>query len=462
MLLRRLKYPNTTGLIIRRTFPELYKSHIVKLFEEFPQLRQWYNDGKKELVLPNGSRLFFGSAEHEKDMADFYSAEFADIMPDEAQEFSENEIGKLRASNRCTSNADITPKMIFTFMPGVGQGLSYLKRVFIDKDLSPQEQMRKWTFIQAFSWDNIEWARKELQRDGVDEETFYSWDEQARRDYFLTRTEYGANLASITDEYLRDAWLYGKWNVFEGQIFPELTEALHNSDQWLYPFKLPVRLVSAVDWADSGIAAGVQLGIDGDENLYAIQEYYDRNKTVAQHSSELTALLNGHGPQAYTIMDLPVNNINQANLFSIQDAFRRAGLNTVQAHRANIQIGLDLMKDMLRVDPNRVHPFTQQLGSPRLFISKRGCHNLWREMKDLQRTVDAYTGKVKYIGDDHATDCVRYIAMSRPKPAVQPLKRMEKLPVFSFDIKAMKAIGKFDKTFGKEPSADQWFPKADF
>src|SRR5215472_9213409 len=33
MLLRRLKYPKTTGLVLRRTYPELYKSHIVKLFE---------------------------------------------------------------------------------------------------------------------------------------------------------------------------------------------------------------------------------------------------------------------------------------------------------------------------------------------------------------------------------------------------------------------------------------------
>lgn len=33
MLLRRFKYPKTTGLVLRRTYPELYKSHIVKLFE---------------------------------------------------------------------------------------------------------------------------------------------------------------------------------------------------------------------------------------------------------------------------------------------------------------------------------------------------------------------------------------------------------------------------------------------
>lgn len=459
MLLRRLKYPRTTGLILRRTFPELYKSHIVKLFEEFPEFRSWYNDSKKELVLPNGSRLFFGSAEHEKDMADFYSAEFADIMPDEAQEFSKAEIEKLSASNRCTSNQDITPKMVFTFMPGVGKGLPYMKQMFIDELKGDPRR----AFVQAFSWDNIEWARKELERDGVDEETFYSWSEETRREYFLTRTEYGANLSAMTDEYLRDAWLYGKWNVFEGQVFPELQDKIHNLDQWGYPYKPSLcRLVSAVDWADSGIAAAVQMAFDADENIFVLREYYERNRTVTEHAGNITGMLTEFGRQDYTLMDLPVNNINQNNLFSIQDAFRRAGVNTIQAHRANIQIGLDLMKDMLKVNPNRVHPATEELGSPRLFISKRGCPNLWREMSELQRAIDSDTGKVTYIGDDHATDCVRYIAMSRPQAPVKPKKLPERLPVFTFDRKIVGAMAKFDATFGKEPSPDQWFPKGDF
>src|SRR5579885_3524116 len=91
MLLRRMQYPKTTGLILRRTYPELYKSHIVKLFEEYPFIRAWYNEQRKEIAFPNGSYLFFGSAEHEKDMSAYYSSEFADIMVDEAQEFSQYE-----------------------------------------------------------------------------------------------------------------------------------------------------------------------------------------------------------------------------------------------------------------------------------------------------------------------------------------------------------------------------------
>jgi hypothetical protein len=225
MLLRRLRYPNTPGLLLRRTYPDLYKSHIVKLFEEYPALREFWREQSKELKLPNGSRLFFGSAEHPGDLAAFYSAEFADIVPDEAQEWSQGELESLAGSLRCTSNQDIQPKMVFPFMPGVGEsgipptGLPYLKRVFVDGEIRGHEAHQQWTFVRAFAWDNIEWSRKALENEEFTEDDYYAWTDDQRRDYFLTRTEYGATLNSITNAAKREAWLYGKFDMFQGQYF---------------------------------------------------------------------------------------------------------------------------------------------------------------------------------------------------------------------------------------------------
>src|SRR6185437_4650145 len=223
----------TPGLLLRRTQRKLHESHITKLFEEFPGVREYWREQKKELAFPNGSRLVFGTAENPGDMSNFYSAEYADILADEAQEFSQGELEELAGSNRCTSNQRITPKIAYSFMPGVSdsgippKGLPYLKRVFVDGDLRKEEQRLKWSFIQAFSWDNIEWARKELEADGVSEDEFYSWGEDQRREYYLARTEYGASLSALTNKGLRDAWLYGKWDVFEGQYFPNFSYETH-------------------------------------------------------------------------------------------------------------------------------------------------------------------------------------------------------------------------------------------
>jgi len=229
MLFRRLKYPNTIGLILRRTYPELYKSHLVKLFAEFPETRQWWREQSKELILPNGSRLFFGSAEHESDMAQYYSSEFADIMFDEAQEFSQSEIEKAAGSNRCTTNNKIVPAMLFTFMPGLSEtglppkGLDYLKRVFVSGKQQGEELQHKWIFVQAFAWDNIEWARRSLEEDRISDEAFYGWSFERRRAYFVDRTDFGKTLAGITNKNLREAWLDGKWGAFQGQYFPNFS-----------------------------------------------------------------------------------------------------------------------------------------------------------------------------------------------------------------------------------------------
>lgn len=254
MVLRRLKYPNTTGLILRRTFPELDKSHIVKFKEEFPELLSWYNEQRHELTFPNGSRLFFG---HGSSISQYYSAEFADILFDEAQEFSQREVEAMDGSNRCTTNRLIRPKKILAFMPGHSEsglpplGLAYLKRVFIDRELKPEERKKKWAFVQAFSWDNIEWFRKSLVEDGyvcgehagsdddkcqrcarIQEDEFYSWPASVRRDYFIERTDFGQKLSAITDQVLRDAWLFGIWGVFEGQFFKQWAETKTVTDEY--------------------------------------------------------------------------------------------------------------------------------------------------------------------------------------------------------------------------------------
>jgi|HubBroStandDraft_4_1064222.scaffolds.fasta_scaffold03927_8 hypothetical protein len=252
MIERRFTYANTAGLILRRTLVELERSHILKMLAEFPQLVDGWREQKKRLELPNGSVLFFGSAPSPLDVKDYCSDEYADILIDEGQEFTQDEIERLGGSNRCTTNQEITPKMVIGFMPGRGdagvppKGLAYLKRVFVEGTYTEEERRfcgpdKRWAFVQAFSWDNIEWARKELTRDGVgrgehkfgdphcpcQDCEFYSWSHEQRRQYFVERTEYGEILNALTDKNLRDAWLDGKWETFEGQYFTQFSCQRH-------------------------------------------------------------------------------------------------------------------------------------------------------------------------------------------------------------------------------------------
>jgi hypothetical protein len=66
--------------------------------------------------------------------------------------------------------------------------------VLVNNEQRGEETRQRWKFVQVFAWDNIEWARKELEADGVSEDTFYSWSPETRREYFVTRTDFGAVL----------------------------------------------------------------------------------------------------------------------------------------------------------------------------------------------------------------------------------------------------------------------------
>jgi phage terminase large subunit len=321
MLLRRLKYPMTTGLILRRTFPQLYKSHLVKLWEEFPKTRRWYNEQKKEMVFPNGSRLFFGSAEHAGDLDNFYSAEFADLMIDEAQSFSQNEIERLSGSVRCTSNPDILPKMLLTFMPGIEEdgtppkGLPYLKRVFVEKDIRGAEKEHRWAFLQAFGWDNIEWGRKQLGwlknehgrwvmgPNAVSEEEFYSWPEQQRRAWFLT-TDFGKQISSVTDKGLLAAWLDGKWDTFEGQYFAGWNYEKDTLPAQQFQMKKWHKRWISCDWGDDHPCVVHWHALDDKGNAITYREIWGRSIGETRLAEMIGAIEKQYQDQGFQVQPL--------------------------------------------------------------------------------------------------------------------------------------------------------------
>jgi phage terminase large subunit len=100
MLLRRLKYPRTRGMIFRRKRKDLWDNHIQPYFAQWPILQSWYTKQENEIRLPNGSAICFRYAEYEKDVDDFLGPDFMDIMIDEATQVSEITIQKFFGCNR--------------------------------------------------------------------------------------------------------------------------------------------------------------------------------------------------------------------------------------------------------------------------------------------------------------------------------------------------------------------------
>jgi hypothetical protein len=248
VLLRALKYPNTTHLIFRRKSNDLQENHIDKIKVDFPEFNKGWNMSLPvTLRLPNGSKVIFGYAQHEKDIEDFMGKEYLTVFADEGNQMTEKMHTKLSTCVRY-SGIGPTPKYIIGFNPG-NVGHAFLKRIFFDgpKDhthYKDNERPTDYYFIHTFGWDNIEWSISPLATDGYTGNcmgkhcgtcaycVYYSWSDTARFKFFVERTDYGRKLNSLPQS-LRVGHLLGQMDKFAGQYFTDIehsTRSLRGMD----------------------------------------------------------------------------------------------------------------------------------------------------------------------------------------------------------------------------------------
>jgi phage terminase large subunit len=266
-LLRRFQYPGTVGGIFRQTFPELDANHIQPLFRDHPYLRAYWHESKKTLTLPNGSQLRFCYCKSLADVDAYQGQEFDDLGIEEAGQWSETMISRLRGSNR-TSKPGVKPRTALTGNPG-GLGHGYLKRLFVKKQYKDGELPTDYNFIQALVDDNAA-----LMVNDPD---------------YVRRLDAEPNLA------LRRAFRWGDWDIFAGQFFQEINHSVHI----IKPFDIPSHWnrFGAYDFGFNHPAAFGWFANDSDGNTYLYRELVKEGLRVDQYAAELnrysdTRLLN--------------------------------------------------------------------------------------------------------------------------------------------------------------------------
>jgi hypothetical protein len=283
-------------------------------------------------------------------------------------------------------------------------------------------------------------------------------------------------------EVWQKKYLDGSWEVSEGQVYKEYDKATHVIDCPPPAFLSRLKLVASIDHATTGITCMAVDGIDPDGNVFALGEYYERNRLISEHAKGMQTLMDrwvdlcglrhvveakrGLDPQSYAattafeyiLIDPSTQAKTQQNrneLWSVQDEYRRNGIPT-QAAWNTMETGINLMQEYLHIKPTHIHPLTGQRGAPSFFIIREQNPNGQREIVGWRKTISA-EGKPKYIGSDHWLDNQRYIVMSRPEPP-----RISRNDILSMDTAsriAQRDLLRFDKKF-KRPGADsgQWFP----
>ena len=393
MLHRRFEYPGTHGGLFRRTYKELEGNHIRPIFKEYPGLKQYWNDSKKLLTLPNGSTLEFCHAENESDVDLYQGREFEDLAIEEAGQWTEAMFRTLLGSNR-SSNPGFKSRCLLTGNPG-GIGHAWLKRIFIERRFNSFERSSDYSFVQALVDDNPALIEND--------------------------PDYVHKLNSEPNEALRKAYRYGDWDIFAGQYFGEIRREVH----FIPPFTLPAHWArfGSYDFGYNHPAAFGWFACDTDGNVYLYRELIKAGMRIDQFAQEikkfedtkdLYTIIAGHDCWAKK------NVMNDKSPPTIAEEFTKHELFLTRAVIDRVQ-GASQLRNYLA---------WQNLSSgrtkPRLFIFNT-CPITFDCLSRMQHDPDHLEDVLKVdatqgdpmTGDD-AYDMIRYAMMSRPLLTDEP------------------------------------------
>ena len=422
-----LRHPGIKTMIIRKTYPELQENHIIpicKILNCYSPNKAdrvaVYNDSKKHITFPNGSRILFRYCDNEKDAERFQGTEVDVLFIDEATHQSEEKMKKLTA---CVRGVNDFPKRIFcTCNPG-SEGHAWVKRLFIDRAFKDNERPEEYEFIQSRVTDNF--ALMEADPD------------------------YVRQLEALPPK-LRAAWLDGDWNIFSGQFFEDFRETpdmqkCHEAGitpeeameqrRWTHVIKpFDLNAADKRGWTihrsyDFGYAKPFSCAwwaMDYDGVLYRIMELYgctdtpnEGNRwTPDQQFAEIAKVEREHpwlkGKQIHGVADPAIWDASRGE--SIADTAIKYGVYFTPGDHERIA-GWMQCHYRLQFDEN---------GYPRMYVFDN-CKGFIRTiplmMFDEHKVEDLDTSM-----EDHIADEWRYMCMSRP---IEPIREVEKKTILS-------------------------------
>ena len=395
-----LHYAGIKILIVRRSFPELTKNHINPLKGILRSNRKRdriasYNGTEHKFTFPNGSTISLSYCARDDDLGHFQGDEYDVIFIDEATQQTEYQIKVIAACLRGVN--DFPKRMYLTCNPG-GKGHQYIKRLK-DGDFLKNERPEDYTFIQSLVTDN-----KALMK---------------------MHPDYINQLMALPPKK-RDAWLYGKWDVYEGQYFEEFTDDPDHYEDRRYTHvirgfapKAGWKIFRSFDWGYGKPFSAAWWAMDFDGVVYRILELYGCRKdesgidipnegvkwTDDKIFSEIARMEREHpwlagkritGPADNSIFDGEETGLSHA------DTAARFGIHYERSNKDRIP-GWMQIHYRLAFDEN---------GFPMMYIFDN-CKAFIRTIPQL--VYDEHRDEdLDSDGEDHVADETRYFLMSHP------------------------------------------------
>ena len=393
MCLLALNYPGIQILILRRTLKELRENHVMQLQKLLKGIAT-YKESTKEFVFANGSRIVLGYCDAEKDVLQYQGQAYEVITMEEATMFTEFQFQALTESNRMSGNMKVafTPRMYFTCNPG-GVGHQWVKRLFIDKDYRGSENPDDYLFIPSNVYENK---------------------------YLMEHDPNYVRILENLPEDRKQAMLYGNWDIFDGQFFPEFNRNLHVIE----PFEISEHWnrYIAIDYGLDMFAV-LFVAVDTKGKAYVYNEIHKSNLIVSEARQVLKSYMRD---KKYKNIYAPPDlwNRNRDTGKSTAELFNEGGIIFTKAGNDR-ESGWLTVKEWIKPKKVRHEQTGEVIEGSDLYIFSN-CTNLIRCLPQLQHD-DKNPNDVATEPHEitHITDALRYFCVSRTSPSKEIIDRQK-------------------------------------
>lgn len=347
-----LQYDRIKVLLIRSSFPELERTHLRQLPFDLPPGECVYNSQKHVAYYPRTQSVFeFGYGETLRDIEQYLSADYDIILIDELTTIP-FDFSYLLRSRLTASRSDFIPFFACATNPGsvahVDVRNYFVRKTVYDRERFPKYNPAEVCFIPATVFDN----QIVLRRDPGE----------------LNRLQQ----MSTKDQ---QRFLYGNWDIFEGQFFDEFFSDIHvvkPADYLSYEELLSFKCRGGMDYGQT--SAVEYLAKDYNGNIIVFDEWTDYRGVRSEKARSLKAFAQERG-----LLELALEA--DTNMW-IKDTFDTT--TAMEPYKAFTDVGLKLSK----VSKN-----------DRSVESHRGyrvaCNDAVRDYLHWQMNEDGHTFKVR-------------------------------------------------------------------
>lgn len=394
--LRHVSFPTYSGILFRRTFPQLQEI-VDRCWRWYPLVGGQYRATEHRWYFPSGGKITLSHMQHADDRYNHQGKEYHFAGFDELTQFSQDQYLYIFSRVRGV-NPEIPLRVRATTNPG-GIGHAWVKERFVD--IAPPGQ----TWIDP----NTGLSRAFIPAKVTDNPALVEADPG-----YIKRLE---ALPEVERKRLRD----GDWESFEGQVFIELSQRVHGCNPFEIPPDWPKYM--AFDWGFARPWAALYMAVDFDNTIYIYREIYGCkpgaiNVGVRQTNDEICDMIRNTEKEKISVRVAdpacwsPTMRANKIIGPSFQEDASKHGLFFLKADNDRIRGKQQLHQRLQMEAETDIHTGEVKREWPRMVVFNT-CVNWWKTMMEIRESPKD-PEDVDTDQEDHLYDVTRYLCMSRP------------------------------------------------